>query len=360
MTLRRVPIAVAMACAGALMAPRPAAASLHLCNQTSYVLYVALGAATRTELDTQGWTRVVPGDCATPLQGPLSAPAYFIYARTSQAHAGEGRAWGGKVQICAKETNFSQRIPLPTHGCKGEDFFPLPFAVLDRHGLKTWRTTFTESKQIASRGAARDAGLDRLLADAGYHAAPGKQGREAALQAFRARMKLPSDATDTDLFDALETEAMKAAAPAGYSVCNDTDSAVWAAIGLQKEKSFVTRGWWQIPAGGCARTVTEPLKTDRVYLLAEHKPKRVLVSGPMKLCVADIEFEVNGRGRCGERGLSEAGFAVTDTKGRSGYVAHVGDDGLLPPAPSAHGTPSAQAPASKRGAAPPRKASTAK
>ena len=75
------------------------------------------------------------------------------------------------------------------------------------------------------------------------------------------------------------------------------------------------------------------MKTDRVFLLAERKGKHVVVSGPMKLCTADTQFEFVGRKACSGKGLAMVGFTVTQTKGRTGYVANVGDNGLLPPAP---------------------------
>jgi hypothetical protein len=37
---------------------------------------------------------------------------------------------------------------------------------------------------------------------------------------------------------------------------------------------------------------------------------------------------VSGNGDCKKRGLTEAGFALTATKGQTGYVAHIGDKGL--------------------------------
>jgi uncharacterized membrane protein len=315
--------------------PTPSSAALRLCNQTSYILYTAFGAATKTELDTRGWTRIVPGDCAIPIPDPLTAPAYFIYAHTSRAHSGAPRAWGGNVPICARDTNFSERTKLPVKGCSGADFYKMPFAVLDRHGKLTWTTTFTESPNLRTLQDARRAGINRLLEDLGYRVdVPGERARDLALEDFHKRLRLSADASDADLFAALETEALKAAAPAGYTVCNSTDEALWAAIALQTPKGFVTRGWWQVPGGACSRILTEPLRTDRIFLLAQRKAKRVVVSGPMKLCVADTEFEFVGPKPCKGRGLAEAGFAITETKGRNGYVANIGDNGLLPPAPA--------------------------
>ena len=334
MIFRRPCTAAGVLFATALLWSTPSSAALRLCNETSYVLYAAIGAATKTELDTRGWTRIVAGDCATPIAEPLTAPAYFIYAHVSQAHTGTSRAWGGNVLVCARETNFGQRVKLPVRGCQGEDFYKMPFAVLDRHGRSSWTTTFTEDPSIKSLKEAKRAGINRLLEDLGYRInVPGERARDLALEDFRKRMKLSADAGDADIFDALETEALKAAAPAGYTVCNQTDEPLWAAIGFETPKGLVTRGWWQVSAGACSRALTDPLKTDRVFLLAERKGKHVVVSGPMKLCTADTQFEFVGRKACSGKGLAMVGFTVTQTKGRTGYVANVGDNGLLPPAP---------------------------
>ncbi|HEY4115752.1 MAG TPA: DUF1036 domain-containing protein, partial [Rhizomicrobium sp.] len=250
-----------------LASASPAAAELKLCNQTSYILYTSVGQATKTELDVHGWMRIVPGDCATVVDGPLNRPAYFIYARTSQAHSGPVRAWGGNVQICARDTNFSTKAKLPIKSCPGEDFYRMPFALIDRRGKTSWQTTFTESRDIKSLRDAKHAGVNRLLSDLGYRVnVPGDRARDLALDDFHKRMKLSADASDAELFDTLETEAMKAAAPAGYTVCNDAGEPLAVAIGIPKNKGVDTRGWWQVARGGCAHLLTEPLKTDRVYL----------------------------------------------------------------------------------------------
>ena len=333
MIASRLSIAPAVVALALCAVSHPANAALKLCNQTSYIVYAAIGSATKTELDARGWTRVAPGDCQTPIAGPLTAPAYFIYAHTAQAHSGPSRAWGGNVQICARDTNFVEKAKLPIRSCPGSDFYKMPFAVLDRHKLASWTTTFTESRAINSLPDAKRAGIDRLLEDLGYHVrVPGERARDLALDDFHKRMKLAADASDADLFNALETEASKRAAPAGYTVCNDTDQPLWTAIALPTPKGVVTRGWWQVAAGACARLITDPLKTDRVSLFAQHKDKRIVVSGPMKHCVSDTEFEFPQKTACSGKGLSQRGFAITNTHGKTGYVAHVSDRGLLAPA----------------------------
>ena len=54
----------------------PARASLQVCNRTSYVLYAAEGWTIGADNFTKGWSRIVPGACATPLAGMLTANGY--------------------------------------------------------------------------------------------------------------------------------------------------------------------------------------------------------------------------------------------------------------------------------------------
>jgi uncharacterized membrane protein len=339
MNLPRVLIVMLIACGALFTGAAPAYAELKLCNQTSYIVYTAVGAATKVELHTRGWTRIVPGDCTTPIPDPLNAPAYFVYAHTSQAHSGPSRAWGGNVMICARDTNFFQKMKLPIRACPGSDFYKMPFAVLDRHGKMSWTMSFTESASLKSLGDARRAGINRLLEDLGYHVnVPGDRARDLAIENFRRRMKMPADATDADLFAALETQAIRSAAPAGYTACNNSTETLWIAVGVTSPKGISSRGWWQVSPGACSRLVTQPLHADRVFLLAQRKDKRPVVTGATKLCVADIEFEITGP--CHGKGVVQAGFAITNTKGRAGFVANIGESGLLPSAPPhAAGTP---------------------
>jgi uncharacterized membrane protein len=313
-------------------ATQTAHASLKLCNRTSYVLYVATVSAAASDAMVQGWTRVVPGQCNIALNGDLAASAYFLYARGSSAHTGSPRAWGGNSEFCVKDTDFSLRQPLLSTICPSPDMFKLPFAALATHHMRSWTATFRETPDYDSLQSAGRAGLKRLLADTG--AKIGGSGRaldkaaDAALDAFRKRLRLSDKASTDDLFDALETEAMKSAAPIGYSVCNDTERPVWAALAQKKGAAFVSRGWWTVAPGGCARTITESVAQQKIYLRVEKGKGVALVSGPENFCVTDIEFEIQGRERCAARGLTEAGFAVTNAKGAPGFAAHVSADGL--------------------------------
>lgn len=304
-----------------------AQASLRLCNQTSYVLYAATAVSQPPNIVTQGWTRIAPGACNQAIAGDLSAPAYYVYARTSQAHSGPSHDWGGADPFCAKDANFTLRQQAGLAACNNDDSFPMPFARIDTHAMRSWTTTFTEGEHVQNMDAARNAGIDRLFGDIGFKIDP--HNRADVIKKFRARMKLPANAGDDALIDALETEAMKTATPAGYSICNDSSSAVWAALGLQSGNNRTSRGWWKVMPGTCARAITDPLSAGKIFIHAEGHGDHHLVSGPTNFCVTNITFEVSGAGDCKKRGLTETGFVATDTKGHAGYVVHISQNGLV-------------------------------
>ena len=317
-----------------LFAPAPARAQLQVCNQTSYIVYTAVGIAAEGKNITQGWTRIVPGDCETAVKESLTRTKYFLYARSSSAYPGAERDWGGNVELCSKDTNFALLNP-PAADCEMADGFSEPYAPVSTHGFPAWTTTLTDETQHNSTAAVRQRGVERLLLALGYHisGAALDSTRDKSIDDFRKRAKLSPTASAAELFDALEKAAKKASAPAGYSICNETKGGdVWAAIALQNGIATSSSGWWKIAQGACAKAITDPLTYDRVYLHVEGHNKPALVSGPAKFCVTNITFQVSGAHDCKSKGLSEAGFALTATKGLSGYVAHIGDKGLIAPA----------------------------
>lgn len=314
------------------LAPRPAQAALTLCNRTSYVLYAATSAIQSPKSETQGWSRIAPGDCQLARKEPLTAESYLVYARSGIAHSGPARAWGGAYPVCVKDTNFTikQAVTQPT--CTADDSFALPFAGLDNRGKSLWTMNFDETPAM-SLTEAQLAGVKRLLKDNGYPIAriDGKPDKAtgAALLDFRKRMHFGPNAGNAELFAALEGQARQKIAPAGYTVCNESRDVLLVALGQVERAKPVSRGWWTIQPGACAKAVTTPLKTEAVYLLAQKKGGGALVSGAKKFCTTPVIFEIRGTENCAMRGLVESGFALTPTKGVSGYIAHIRPGGLV-------------------------------
>jgi uncharacterized membrane protein len=329
-----LPTALLLAAAMLVSLCAPAQAALTLCNRTSYILYAATSAIQSPRSDTQGWTRMAPGDCQLARKEPLTAETYLVHARSSLAHSGPARAWGGSYPVCVKDGNFSIRQGVTQPYCTAEDTFALPFAPLDNRGRSVWTMNFDEQPALGSLSAAQLAGVKRLLADNGYKvgAINGKPDKAtgAALNDFRGRMHFSPNAGNVELFEALEREARKSNAPAGYTVCNQSGDTLLVALAQDDKGKSVSRGWWTVPRGACAKTITTPLDSDAVYLLAQKKSGGTLVGGPQRFCTATTAFEIAGAGDCGPRRFGEAGFAKTDTRGRQGFLARIGAAGLKP------------------------------
>ena len=313
------------------LATSPASTALKLCNRTSYVLYGAVSAVTSPGSVTQGWTRIIPGDCATAIAAPLTAQSYMVYARSSLAHAGQQKAWGGDFPVCVKDSDFRTAEKVTQPYCTGADMFALNFAALDTAGKRDWTMNFDEEAQY-SLADAQLVGAKRLLKDNGFDPGPltPKPDRLTAKALAGARAKFGLDKTDNaQLFAALENAARKTGAPAGYTVCNDTKDGLLVATGAMENGKPVSRGWWTLGGGACARTITSQLSQDAVWLFAQkQKGGAVAVSGPQKFCLANGAFEIAGVA-CAP--VMQAGFVRTDTHGLAGYVAHIGPSGLGTP-----------------------------
>jgi uncharacterized membrane protein len=305
----------------------PAQAALTACNRTSYVLYAAVAALKSADIASRGWTRILPGACKEVLAGALDADAYYLTARSSRAHSGAPRAWSGPTQFCVKDKDFSLALPFGA-GCPA-DSFEQGFAPIDSHHLREMTTTLRETPDQPSMPAAERAGLRRLLSDTGVRAGGDDKAQDAALTAFRRRVHLAANAPTPALFDALETEAMKAAVPTGYTLCNDTKKDFGAAIGQKKGSAFVSRGWWTVAAGSCSHLITDPIAGQKIWLRVERGKGPPLVGGPNGFCVTNIEFDIQGRDNCVKRGLIAGGFAETNLKGAAGFVAHVAENGMV-------------------------------
>jgi uncharacterized membrane protein len=325
-------LAALMLAAGLSLAPQPAHAAPTLCNRTSYILYAATSAIQSPGSDTRGWTRIAPGECEIARKEPLTAEGYLIHARSSIAHSGPARAWGGAYPVCVKDANFAIRQTVTQPYCSAEDTFALPFASLNNRGKSVWTMNFDEPA-VMSLSEAQLAGVKRLLVDNGYKIAriDGKPDKAtgAALTDFRKRMRFDALSGNAVLFRILESQARAKVAPAGYTVCNESGESLLVALG-QKEGGAVSRGWWTVEPAACAKAVTTPLKAESVYLLAQRKSGSTLVGGAEKFCITSVAFEIRGAENCAGRALSEAGFAATPTKGLSGYIARIGPAGLKP------------------------------
>lgn len=324
----------AIACGTLAITTVCASAALKVCNRTSYIVYAASGTQTKAALETEGWTRITPGACATVIDGALKSASYYVYAQSSRAHTGLSRAWGGNVFLCVAHGHFQLRRPGSSAGCPPDQGFAVGFAAVKTHRKADWTETLTETDEIATLEQARLAGLQRLLIDNGYQIKKpdGEVGAifRTTLDRFRSSRRLAANTSDADLFSALEKAASATAAPAGYSVCNTTGKPLWASIGMNDEKSWFARGWWKIPPAECASLISTPLSDERYFLRVEQAGGKSVIAGTTPFCITDIAFEIEGRTNCKGRGMKQAGFLETLTGGKDGLAVHIGPHGLMP------------------------------
>jgi uncharacterized membrane protein len=310
----------------------PAAAQWEVCNHTSYITQVATSTTDDGLVRTEGWFRVRPGECAIVRDEPLAPGPIALYAQSARAHLGGTRQWAGGIARCVDAANqtflFSGERPCEELGPGVEERL---FIAAEATG-PTWRTTLEEPDRHDARKA-RQAGIQRLLQDAGYDVPviDGFGGRRTVLETrrFVEDRGLSNTIEEPDLIDALEAAAVERGRDLGLTVCNQTSAEVWTAHATMREDGWESRGWWSLPANGCARLLSTGLAGRDHYLFAALESpdgERRLTSGVEPFCLADTRFAIIGRDDCARRGYTVGRFVRLDTRGRSVLEVTLSED----------------------------------
>lgn len=274
-----------------------------LCNETSFIIEAATGHYEGQGVVVQGWTRLRPGACEVVLPGPLKPGLHYLFGRSSTAHRGGRRIWGGDFELCLDTTGSFSVETLPdcsAMGLEQREFRPVLIESRTR-----WRTSFTETdKRTLAEASA--AGVQRLLDNAGVYAGriDGHLGRKtrAAIGDFLKLKGLPTDTSDADLMDILEQTAQDRSRNVGLTFCNRTDKRIWSAMARRRGEGWESRGWWLLEAGGCARVIDEPLLQAEHFAYAEMEVSdgevRTLKKGSDPFCVSSAKFAISGRDDC--------------------------------------------------------------
>ncbi len=306
-----------------------------LCNDTSYVLEAATGRPDGRAILVQGWVRLRPGECQVAVAAPLTRGTHYLYARTSLAHRGGRRQWGGDANVCVEPgNNFTIENPPQ---CEASGFETRKFRQVNINRRESWRTSFAEATPYTAQRA-QAAGLQRLLTDAGYEIREGRSGVDprqvaAALSQFRATARIAPNTSMAGYIDALERAARRRSSQLGLTLCNRTNARVWTAIARRRGDGWESRGWWPLGPGGCARTIDEALIQESYYVHATMESEdgdRVLASGGDPFCVSPARFAVLGRERCAERFYDTAYFTRITSTGRPGLVVEFSEREFLP------------------------------
>src|SRR5690606_7083981 len=258
---------------------------------------------------------------------------HYLYARTSSAHRGGRRQWGGDARLCIDNTS-SFTIENPPQ-CATMGLEERRFRRVQINKRDSWRTSFSEATTY-TLPRARQAGLQRLLIDAGYDLREGRRGADPrriaqAIAQFRATARLAPNATEDQLIDALELAARRRAGQVGLTLCNQTRSRMWTAVARRRGEGWESRGWWPLNAGGCVRTIDEPLMQERYYVYASMdtpEGPRYLTAGE-PFCTSPARFAILGRADCEQRYYRTDLFAPIIVRNRQGLVGEFEEHDFL-------------------------------
>jgi uncharacterized membrane protein len=309
------------------------------CNLTSYELQLSVGIRQSSGFwATRGWWPLPAGQCSTVIKGKLSQSAYYTFARSSFAHSGPIRTWGGTQTLCTGRGQF-EATSDGSDTC-GPGLEAQGFAKVDTGGKPSWTTTLSEGANIKTLEQARIAGLERLLADLGRYQGDidGEQSPKFAEALANARTAYNIPVTDdvATLYNKLHEEAKKAQAALGLTFCNRTQDAVWTALAQETQGKKVSKGWWHLQPGQCEKVIRDRLIERFVYAFAEHgsgeAPDKPW-TGDHPFCTRAQIFEIEGAEDCEGRGFRKTGFLQIDTQGQPGVTFEFRKEEPAAPAP---------------------------
>ncbi len=295
------------------------------CNKTSYEIQIAVGIRQGTGFwATRGWWPVPAGECKAVIKGKLSQPSYYIFAKSSFAHAGPTRMWGGTQTLCTGKSQF-EATSDGSEQC-GPGLEPQGFAKIETGGKPAWTTILSESPGYKNSEQARIAGLQRLLSDLGRYqgdidGAVTPKFSEALAQA-RSAYNIPVNDDVATIYNKLHAEAMKAQTALGLTFCNRTQDVVWAALARETQGKKISEGWWHLQPGQCEKVIRDRLIERFVYAFAEHSGEGVNQpwKGQFEFCTRAQVFEIEGAEDCEGRGFKKTGFLQIDTSGQPGVT----------------------------------------
>ena len=306
-----------------------------ICNETSFVLEAATARPDGRAILVQGWTRLRPGECRIAVGAPLARGTHYLYARTSAAHRGGRRQWGGEARLCV-DPSSSFTIENPPR-CSAMGLEERRFRRVQINKRDTWRTAFAEATPYTI-SRARQAGLQRLLVDAGYDLREGRRGADPrriaqSIAQFRQTARLAPNASESQLIDALETAARRRSQQVGLTLCNRARGRMWTAVARRRGEGWESRGWWPLNPGGCVRTIDEVLMQEVYYVHATLETPdgpRMLAAGGEPFCTSGARFAIVDRVACEERYYDTQLFTPISARNRDGLVVDFEERDFLP------------------------------
>ena len=141
LAFRSVHLGLTAAAAAIVLAPAPALADFHLCNNTGSRVGIAIGYKDSDGgWTTEGWWNLSARSCETLLKGTLIARYYYIYAIDYD----RGGEWSGQAYMCTRDKEFTIK---GTQDCLARGFDRTGFFEVDTGEQRTWTVQLTDTAQ---------------------------------------------------------------------------------------------------------------------------------------------------------------------------------------------------------------------
>lgn len=306
--------------------PRPAHAAYTFCNRTSYVLASAIATEAGAQTESRGWFVLQPGQCQAVLKEALRNRVYYTFAFTLPVHSGGVKNFSGNRLLCSGP-GLARFAIVGQEDCERRGFVARKFATMRIGNTTDWTTSFTEPTEYTLEEA-RVAGVQRLLRDIGLDAGDidgylGAKTRRALVN-FKEEHGIAPDLTlPNALYDALVNAAQQTHEDVGYSFCNDTGNAVWAAIGYKSDGEVVATGWFRVNSRRCAKVIKGRLTENTYFTFAETEQgvgRHFVWGGDRLLCTMENRFTIREHMDCEKRGYVPIGFARIEVGKEPGHV----------------------------------------
>ncbi len=228
---------------------------LVVCNETGHVQSVSIGYEGDEGWTSEGWWNVDPDACATVIGRALDKRYYYYRAEI------EGGPFDGEGYFFC--TSPKEYTIVGDTDCEARGYDREDFAEVDvGRDVDSYRLTIVP-----------DAALTRT-------------------------------AETAEAPDGAETET-------GLNICNDTATRQEVSIGWQRGADWVSKGWWNIDPGDCAKVLGGDLEQQYYYYRAE------VGGGPFEgggysFCTTPEAYEIVGDTDCEARGYDNEDFAEID------------------------------------------------
>lgn len=124
------------------------------------------------------------------------------------------------------------------------------------------------------------------------------------------------------------TLSSTAAFAVDFRLCNSTKSRVGVAVGYKDGESWVTEGWWNVPASSCETLLKGPLVARYYYVYALDYDHGGEWGGSAYMCTREKEFTIRGIDNCLARNYNRTGFFEIDTGEQRSWTVQLTEGGM--------------------------------